>query len=59
VIGGLVAFGMIGLFIGPVVLAVSYRLVSVWMHEEPAPRDDPEEVVEELAEIEQENSVKQ
>ncbi|HBV39762.1 MAG TPA: hypothetical protein DEF05_08825 [Erwinia sp.] len=59
VIGGLVAFGMIGLFIGPVVLAVSYRLVSVWMHEEPAPKDDPEEVVEELAEIEQENSVKQ
>ncbi|ADU68979.1 AI-2E family transporter YdiK [Pantoea sp. At-9b] len=50
VIGGLVAFGMIGLFIGPVVLAVSYRLVSVWMHEAPAPDDDPETVVEELTE---------
>ena len=28
VIGGLLAFGMIGLFIGPVVLAVSYRLLT-------------------------------
>ena len=26
VIGGLIAFGMIGLFIGPVLLAVSWRL---------------------------------
>ncbi|GAA0501108.1 AI-2E family transporter YdiK [Tatumella terrea] len=50
VIGGLVAFGMIGLFIGPVVLAVSYRLVSVWMHEAPEPHDDPDLVVEELLE---------
>ncbi len=50
VIGGLVAFGMIGLFIGPVVLAVSYRLVSVWMHEVPPPDDDPVDVVEELTE---------
>ncbi|MGE9552174.1 AI-2E family transporter YdiK [Erwinia amylovora] len=51
VIGGLVAFGMIGLFIGPVVLAVSYRLVSVWVHEAPAPEEDPQDVVEELAEF--------
>ncbi|WP_312240443.1 AI-2E family transporter YdiK [Pantoea sp.] len=54
VIGGLVAFGMIGLFIGPVVLAVSYRLVSVWMHEAPAPEDSPQTVVGELAEHEEE-----
>ncbi len=54
VIGGLIAFGMIGLFIGPVVLAVSYRLVSVWVHEAPAPEEDPLAVVEELAEIEAE-----
>ncbi|WP_408606412.1 AI-2E family transporter YdiK [Erwinia typographi] len=58
VIGGLVAFGMIGLFIGPVVLAVSYRLVSVWVHEAPAPEESPEEVVEELAEREQEQATK-
>lgn len=36
VIGGLLAFGMIGLFIGPVILAVSYRLLSAWMNETPA-----------------------
>ncbi|WBM69031.1 AI-2E family transporter YdiK [Buttiauxella sp. WJP83] len=52
VIGGLIAFGMIGLFIGPVLLAVSYRLISVWMHEAPPPQDDPNEVVEILEERE-------
>jgi predicted PurR-regulated permease PerM len=31
VIGGLVAFGIIGLFIGPVVLAVAYSLLVDWM----------------------------
>ena len=52
VIGGLIAFGMIGLFIGPVLLAVSYRLISVWMHEAPPPQDNPNEVVEILEEHE-------
>jgi predicted PurR-regulated permease PerM len=31
VIGGLVAFGVIGLFIGPVVLAVAYTLLFDWV----------------------------
>jgi predicted PurR-regulated permease PerM len=31
VIGGLVAFGILGLFIGPVVLAVSYTLIEAWV----------------------------
>jgi predicted PurR-regulated permease PerM len=31
VIGGLVAFGLIGLFVGPVLLAVSYRLLQAWI----------------------------
>ena len=31
VIGGLIAFGIIGLFIGPVVLAVTYRLLESWV----------------------------
>ena len=31
VIGGLVAFGVIGLFIGPVVLAVAYTLLADWV----------------------------
>jgi predicted PurR-regulated permease PerM len=31
VIGGLIAFGIIGIFIGPVVLAVTYRLLGAWV----------------------------
>lgn len=31
VIGGLVGFGIVGLFIGPVVLAIAYRLLAVWV----------------------------
>ncbi|MEN6488517.1 MAG: AI-2E family transporter YdiK [Smithella sp.] len=31
VIGGLVTFGIIGLFIGPVVLAITYKLLTVWV----------------------------
>jgi predicted PurR-regulated permease PerM len=34
VVGGLIAFGLIGLFIGPVVLAVAYTLLSGWIAEE-------------------------
>jgi predicted PurR-regulated permease PerM len=38
VLGGLVAFGIIGLFIGPVVLAVAYKLLEAWVSgEEPEP----------------------
>ena len=36
VIGGLLAFGIIGLFVGPVVLAVSYTLLNEWMRERDA-----------------------
>jgi len=35
--GGLLAFGIIGLFVGPVVLAVTYRLLERWVAEV----DDP------------------
>jgi predicted PurR-regulated permease PerM len=41
VIGGLLAFGLIGLFVGPVVLAVAYTLVQAWIEageENPQPR---------------------
>ncbi len=31
VIGGLIAFGVIGLFVGPVMLAVTYTLLKVWV----------------------------
>jgi predicted PurR-regulated permease PerM len=31
VIGGLLAFGLVGIFVGPVVLAVSYTLLDAWI----------------------------
>ena len=33
VIGGLVSFGLVGIFVGPLVLAVSYRLIEAWVRE--------------------------
>jgi predicted PurR-regulated permease PerM len=44
VIGGLISFGVVGLFIGPAVLAVAYTLTSSWIAEldqEPAAAEDP------------------
>jgi predicted PurR-regulated permease PerM len=35
VIGGLIAFGIVGLFVGPVMLAVTYTLLREWMNEQP------------------------
>jgi predicted PurR-regulated permease PerM len=32
VIGGVLAFGLIGIFVGPVVLAVAYTLVGAWLN---------------------------
>lgn len=37
VIGGLLSFGLIGLFIGPVLLAVSFRLLQAWIDEVESP----------------------
>lgn len=33
VIGGLGAFGIVGLFVGPVVLSITFRLLKLWMDE--------------------------
>ncbi len=35
VIGGLLAYGVVGIFIGPVVLAVAYKLLEAWVNEAP------------------------
>ena len=43
VIGGLIALGIIGLFIGPVVLAVTHTLLAAWVRE--GPTGDPDSVV--------------
>ena len=37
VLGGLVAFGIVGLFIGPVILAVTSTLLKAWIAEVPPP----------------------
>ncbi|HOL65542.1 MAG TPA: AI-2E family transporter YdiK [Accumulibacter sp.] len=34
VIGGMLAFGLVGIFIGPVVLAVAFTLLQAWVDEE-------------------------
>jgi predicted PurR-regulated permease PerM len=39
VVGGLVTFGIVGIFVGPVVLAVAYTLIDNWVGTEP-PTDD-------------------
>jgi predicted PurR-regulated permease PerM len=33
VIGGLLAFGIVGLFVGPVVLAIAYTELAAWVNE--------------------------
>ena len=37
VIGGLFAFGLVGIFVGPVVLAVGYTLLEAWMDDGDVP----------------------
>jgi predicted PurR-regulated permease PerM len=34
VIGGLLSFGLVGIFVGPVVLAVAFTLIDAWVDEE-------------------------
>ncbi len=41
VIGGLIAFGLVGIFVGPVVLAVSYTLLEAWLREGPDVPEPP------------------
>ncbi len=36
VIGGLLAFGLIGIFVGPVVLAITYTLLAAWTNASPS-----------------------
>jgi predicted PurR-regulated permease PerM len=44
VIGGLIGFGIIGLFVGPVVLAVTYRLLESWVSDiDRTPEESPSE----------------
>jgi predicted PurR-regulated permease PerM len=47
VIGGLIAFGLIGIFIGPTVLAVGYKLLGAWIAEAEMPQTAYSEAVPE------------
>jgi predicted PurR-regulated permease PerM len=40
VIGGLLAFGVVGLFVGPVVLAVAYTEINAWVADGDAEREE-------------------
>jgi predicted PurR-regulated permease PerM len=42
VLGGLVAFGVIGLFIGPVILAVTFTLLEAWVSRDGAEKGERE-----------------
>jgi predicted PurR-regulated permease PerM len=51
VIGGVIVHGMIGLFIGPIVLAIAWELLIVWMREEirePMPVENKEKEYEQI-----------
>jgi len=52
VIGGLIAFGLVGIFVGPVVLAVAYRLLDAWVGEE---LGEPASIAEEAQNVGQES----
>ena len=44
-IGGMVAYGIIGLFVGAVVLSLGYKLYETWLEETPPasePNKEPE-----------------
>ncbi len=41
VLGGLLSFGFIGLFLGPVLLAVVYNLISAWVESSRRPPSPP------------------
>jgi predicted PurR-regulated permease PerM len=43
VIGGLISLGLVGIFVGPVVLAVSYTLLAAWVQDQPEAVDSPSE----------------
>jgi predicted PurR-regulated permease PerM len=38
-IGGLLTWGIVGIFVGPVIVGVTYQLVVQWLAEAPAPAE--------------------
>jgi len=56
VLGGLASFGLVGLFIGPVILAILLAIWREWLHETIEPTQLPDATM--AYEIEKENSIK-
>ena len=42
-IGGFMARGIIGLFVGAIILALGYKLFLAWLHEDIPPVEEPSE----------------
>ncbi len=42
VLGGMLAHGIVGLFIGPIILAVAWELMTAWIQEDQADADLPD-----------------
>ena len=49
VVGGLIAFGVIGIFVGPVVLAVSFTLLAAWVADHDSDTAIPNQSLTELS----------
>jgi len=41
VIGGLIGFGLVGIFLGPLILAISYTMIAAWVNEREAAPAEP------------------
>jgi predicted PurR-regulated permease PerM len=52
VIGGMLSFGLVGIFVGPVVLAVTWTLMQAWI-EDALGKDEPEPAPSELSQPDQ------
>ena len=50
VLGGMIAHGIVGLFVGPIILAVAWELMMAWIREEraEAASPDPEQGAEKV-----------
>jgi predicted PurR-regulated permease PerM len=49
VIGGLLAFGLVGIFVGPVVLAVAYTLLEAWISDGESAQERAQALAQEVA----------
>ena len=53
VLGGTLAHGMIGLFVGPVVLSIAWQLLALWFRDETLKQDVPEQLANTKRELTQ------